>query len=145
MSGSLDDQVVAEARRWLGTPYHHQMAAKGAGCDCLGLIRGVYRAIIGVEPETPPPYSPDWGETDPAERLLSAADRHLVRCEDQAFLPGRVVVLRWRQGLSAKHAGILSDANTLIHAYDRVGVVEVAFADAWKRRVAGVFRFSKAD
>ena len=29
-------RVVAEARSWIGTPYVHQAARKGAGTDCLG-------------------------------------------------------------------------------------------------------------
>ena len=37
-------RVVAEARMWIGTPYVHQASALGAGCDCLGLVRGVWRA-----------------------------------------------------------------------------------------------------
>jgi NlpC/P60 family putative phage cell wall peptidase len=55
------EEVIAAARRFVGTPYHHQAALAGAGCDCLGLIRGVWRDLYGTEPETPPPYTPDWG------------------------------------------------------------------------------------
>ncbi|NCO16648.1 MAG: peptidase, partial [Alphaproteobacteria bacterium] len=44
-------RIVAEARRWIGTPYVHQSSARGAGTDCLGLLRGVWRALYGVEPE----------------------------------------------------------------------------------------------
>ena len=35
--------VMRSARSWLGTPYRHQGARKGVGCDCLGLVRGVWR------------------------------------------------------------------------------------------------------
>ena len=49
--------ILTEARSWIGTPYQHQASAKGAGCDCLGLVRGVWRALWGDEPEiAPPPY-----------------------------------------------------------------------------------------
>jgi len=37
--------IIAEARSWIGTPYHHQAALKGVGYDCLGFVRGVWRAI----------------------------------------------------------------------------------------------------
>ena len=43
--------IVEEARAWIGTPYRHQASLKGVGCDCLGLIRGVWRAVMGEEPE----------------------------------------------------------------------------------------------
>ena len=43
--------IVSEARAWIATPYVHQQATKGAGCDCLGLVRGVWRVVMGAEPE----------------------------------------------------------------------------------------------
>ena len=45
MSGRSD--IVDAARLWLGTPYRHQMAMRGAGTDCLGLLRGVWRDVFG--------------------------------------------------------------------------------------------------
>ena len=36
-------RALAEARRWIGTPYQHQASVLGAGCDCLGVLRGVWR------------------------------------------------------------------------------------------------------
>ncbi|HMM10451.1 MAG TPA: peptidase, partial [Paracoccus solventivorans] len=53
-------RAVEIARGWIGTPYVHQGSVKGAGADCLGLIRGVWRELYGTEPEAPPPYTPDW-------------------------------------------------------------------------------------
>jgi NlpC/P60 family putative phage cell wall peptidase len=41
--------TIAEARLWIGTPYAHQASLKGVSCDCLGLVRGVWRAIYGNE------------------------------------------------------------------------------------------------
>lgn len=55
---NLDRAVVAEAMDWIGTPYRHQASRKGVGCDCLGLVRGVWRALYGREPEAPGPYRP---------------------------------------------------------------------------------------
>ncbi len=39
--GNIASIIVAQARTWLGTPFHHQARLKGKGCDCLGLIVGV--------------------------------------------------------------------------------------------------------
>ncbi len=77
-------QIIDAARSWIGTPYVHQASAKGAGSDCLGLIRGVWREIYGAEPEAPPAYTPDWNERQwkagsGDEALLSAAARHMTR------------------------------------------------------------------
>jgi len=45
-----------------------------------------------------------------------------------------------RAGSVAKHVGILA-GETLIHAYSGHGVVESPLTPAWRRRIAGVFRF----
>ena len=133
------DAVIAAARRYVGTPYHHQAALAGAGCDCLGLIRGVWRDLYGVEPEAPPPYTPDWGETGEAEPMLDAARRHLVEVDGAAVGPGDVVLFRLKPGCPAKHAAILSAGGRMIHAQSRDRVREVTMGGWWTRRVAAGF------
>ncbi len=66
-------QIVPLARAWIGTPYLHQCSTKGAGTDCLGLLRGVWREAIGTEPEAVPAYSADWSEPSGCEDLQSSA------------------------------------------------------------------------
>ena len=105
------EAIVRCARGWLGTPYHHQASVKGAGCDCLGLIRGVWRELYGREPEAMPPYTRDWGNATGAETLIEAACRHLVALADVGeAAPGDVLVFRMRDRGVAKHAGILISA-----------------------------------
>ncbi len=133
--------IVAEARSWIGTPYRHQASLKGVGCDCLGLVRGVWRALYGDEPERAPGYSPDWAEATLRETLAEAAARHLVPVARDEMQPGDVLMFRWRAGLPAKHAAILSEDALMIHAHDGAAVTEVAFAPWWRRRLAYVFRF----
>ncbi|HVV42913.1 MAG TPA: hypothetical protein VHC94_17820 [Nitrobacter sp.] len=89
------DAIVAEARAWIGTRYRHQASLKGVGCDCLGLVRGVWRHCIGDEPETPPPYAPDWAEARGEETLAAAAFRHLVPISREALGAGDVLLFRW--------------------------------------------------
>ena len=69
------DQIVQSAREWIGTPYRHQASVRGAGADCLGLVRGVWRTLYGREPEIVPAYSYDWSEVQGKERLWAAAAR----------------------------------------------------------------------
>lgn len=133
--------IVAETRSWIGTPYRHQASLKGVGCDCLGLVRGVWRALHGDEPERMPPYSRDWAESTARETLAEAGARHLVPVAHDAMQAGDVVLFRWRSGLVAKHAAILTDDASMIHAHDGAAVAEVAFAPWWRRRLAYVFRF----
>ena len=134
--------IVAEARAWIGTPYRHQASLKGVGCDCLGLVRGVWRAVLGDEPEPVPPYAPGWAEASGTEQLAAAAARHFVRLDDaSAFRPGDVILFRWRAGLPAKHAAIVTAPATMVHAHDGASVAEVAIAPWWRRRLAYAFAF----
>ena len=133
--------IVAEARDWIGTPYRHQASLKGVGCDCLGLVRGVWRGVVGPEPERPPPYAPDWAEARGRETLAQAAGRHLIPIECDAFGPGDVLLFRWRAGMPAKHAAIVTTDNKMVHAHDGAAVAEVALAPWWRRRLAYAFQF----
>jgi len=133
--------VVRLARDWIGTPYRHQGAMRGVGCDCLGLIRGLWREIHGAEPETPGAYGRDWAERSGEERLLDAARRHFGPPVAAGMQVGDVLIFRFRADASAKHLGILSGPDRFIHAYEQAGVIESALVASWRRRVAGVFRW----
>ena len=107
------EAIVAEAASWLGTPYRHQASLKGVGCDCLGLLRGVWRAFFCDEPEAMPAYTPDWAEARGAETLAEAAARHMTAIDVKEAGAGDVLLFRWRANLPAKHAAILvSTTNT---------------------------------
>lgn len=136
----MQDLVVSEARRWLGTPYRHQASALGAGCDCLGLLRGVWLEIFGDAPDVPP-YSPDWDEVAGKDVLLAAARDLLIEQELSALDVGHVLLFRMRQGAVAKHLGIYGGQDRFIHAYSGHGVVESALSTPWRRRIAGIFAF----
>ena len=136
------EQIIAEARAWIGTPYRHQASVKGVGCDCLGLVRGVWRALLGPEPETAPPYARDWAEATGQETLAEAAARHLVPLADPAkFAPGDVLLFRYRERYAAKHAAIVTAPDLMVHAHDGAAGAEVAISPWWRRRLAYAFRF----
>jgi NlpC/P60 family putative phage cell wall peptidase len=133
--------IVAEARAWIGTPYRHQASLRGIGCDCLGLVRGVWRALVGCEPESVPPYAPDWAEATRQEALADAGHRYFLALDPAAFAPGDVLLFRWRAGLPAKHAAIVTAPALMVHAHGGAAVAEVAVAPWWRRRLAYAFRF----
>jgi NlpC/P60 family putative phage cell wall peptidase len=135
------DDIVNAAMGWLGTPYRHQASLKGVGCDCLGLVRGVWREVVGPEPETPPAYTRDWAEAGAPETLMGAAGRHLQAIEIDAVEPGDVVLFRWRAGFAAKHAGILAPGNRFIHAHEGAVVAMAPLGPWWRARIAAAFRF----
>lgn len=133
--------IVAAARGWLGTPYRHQASLRGVGCDCLGLVRGIWRECFGEEPELPPAYSPDWAEAGGGEALADAARRHMEQVAVDECAPGDLLLFRWKPHLPAKHAGIMCAPGRMIHAQDGACVAEVSLSPWWQRRMAFVFRF----
>lgn len=134
-------RIVAAARSWIGTPYHHQASLCGVGTDCLGLVRGLYRTLYGVEPEPTPAYAPDWAEATASEPLIDAACRHLVEIAPASAGPGDVLIFRWRRGSAAKHIAIITVHDRMIHAIEGAPVSEVALSNWWRRHVAAAFAF----
>lgn len=133
-------QIVAQARQWIGTPYLHQASLRGHGCDCLGLVRGVWRALYGHEPEDVPAYTADWGEASGEEHLLDAAFRHFHPQPSGVIESGDVMVFRWQARSPAKHLGIITGPQTMVHAHAGACVTEVAFG-IWGRKMVGCFSF----
>jgi NlpC/P60 family putative phage cell wall peptidase len=143
--GTRRDRIVASARTWLGTPYHHQASLRWAGCDCLGLVRGVWRDLYGNEPEPTPPYSPYWAQQGSGETLALAAARHLVPISLGSVRPGDVLLFRWRAHLPAAHCAILAEPDRILHAHDGAAVGEVAFTAWWRRHLSHAFAFPELD
>ncbi len=136
--------IVTLARAWIGTPYVHQASAKGAGTDCLGLLRGIWREVYGAEPAQIPAYSPDWSEASGREDLMCAADTWLIRKDISDAAAGDVLLFRMREGAVAKHLGIagtLGPTPSFIHAYWGHGVLESPLSQPWARKIAARYHF----
>jgi len=136
--------IVTTARGWISTPYVHQAATRGAGCDCLGLIRGVWAEVSGSALIKVPPYTPDWSEPQGDEALWRAASDRLIPKQRCDAAPGDVVLFRMRQGAVAKHVGLQAQTGeypTFIHAYQGHGVLENALSAPWQRRLVARFAF----
>ena len=132
-------QIVAAATEWVGTPYVHQASTIGQGTDCLGLVRGVWRELIGEEPAPVPPYTPDWTERG-GEPLLDAATAFLKR-QDRQPLAGDVLFFRVVQGGPAKHCGIHIGGDRFVHAYSGRAVTASWLSRWWHARLATVCSF----
>ncbi len=132
----------AIAQSWIGTPYVHQASAKGAGADCLGLVRGIWRELYGQEPVPVPAYSKDWAEPQGVEALWQAAGAHMIEKSVDDAIIGDVLLFRMRRGSIAKHMGIMT-ANApdpyFVHSYVGHGVVQSALSLPWKRRLVAAF------
>ena len=139
--GEQRERIVVLAKEWIGTPYHHQQSAKGIGCDCLGLVRGVYCAFYHLPPDPIVPYSRDWADVSGQETLLNAAKEHLIASSKASKQVGDVLIFRFRNWMVAKHVGILVSPTTMVHAIEGSAVCEVHLGAWWQRHIAGVFSF----
>jgi cell wall-associated NlpC family hydrolase len=112
------ERVIEEARSWLGTPWHHQARMRGAGVDCVMLVCEVYEA--GVIPHVEPEYYP-------IDIMMHRTDEPVLRWFDRfadevtEAIPGDVVA--WKFGYSFSHAGIVTDAQHVIHSFRQYGQV----------------------
>jgi len=112
--------VVAEARAWIGTPFHHAARIKGAGVDCLMLLAEVYERVGVAGHIVPPFYVPDWHLHRDAERYLEGLMRY-ARPIDGDPLPGDIALFRF--GRTFSHGTIVIAWPRVIHAYWHSGVI----------------------
>ena len=133
-------RAAEAARGWIGTPYGHRASLRGAGADCLGLVRGVWGALYGVEGERPPAYGQDWA-SGRDELLREALGRHLQPIDLASASAGDVLLFRMNALGVASHCGVLSGDARMIHAYAQRGVVETPLGVWWMRRRVAAFRF----
>lgn len=146
-SDNLGDRIVATARAWIGTPYCHQASCKHVGTDCLGLIRGVWREVVGPEPVSIGAYSADWAEATGRETLIDGIGAHFQSVPSNAAKPGDVLVFRMLQQGPARHLAILADRPlddaeaTMIHVYSGHTTCEAHLSFPWRRRLVGISRF----
>ena len=137
-----NEKIVDAAREWIGTPYRHQEVCKGIGCDCLGLVRGVWDDVIGDMAIKVPNYTPDWNEASGEEVLWRAAQRFLIPTNIASR--GDVLLFRIQNGSVAKHLGIQTEigpAPRFIHAYSGHHVCENHLTRPWSRRIVARFKF----
>lgn len=111
--------IIAEAKQWLGTPYHHAALIKGVGVDCGMLLIGVY-GKLGLLPEFDPrPYPHDWHLHRDTERFLNLALQYGKEVEKPQL--GDMALFKF--GRTFSHGSIIVGENEIIHAYIGQGCV----------------------
>ena len=137
---SHSQRVVSAALAWLGTPYRHQASCIGAGCDCLGLVRGVWRELYGMEVEIVPPYAQFGRDKLGASLLLDAAKKHLIT-QGKTLENGHVLLFQLHKQIPPRHCGIMINQNQLIHAQERLGVVTINLHPGWRAKIHSTYSF----
>lgn len=113
------EAVLAEARSWLRTPYHHHEHIKGAGVDCAFLLIEVYAAAGMIEWFDPGYYPQDVMLHRGDETYLAWLEKYGHEVETPQ--PGDAAV--WQFGRSYSHGAIVLAWPQIIHAYRTQGCV----------------------
>ena len=146
------ENIVSQARTWLGTKYHHQGRLKKSrkgpgGVDCIGLIIGVIDELGMQDGEGKPLSLQD--ETGyamyPARgRLVTSIEKHLYSMQKEEMQIGDVLLFRMFN--EPQHVALLTDYPTggfgIIHCNSSSGkVVEHPLSETWMRMLTHVYRF----
>lgn len=143
----MNKQVLKLAHTWVGTPYKHQAAVKGSGCDCIGLITGIWKELFGDFPEgfKMPAYTPYWAEEAEKSLMVDVGMKYLERITPMCQkMPGDVLMYRMTRRGQTKHAGIYVGNDRIIHAYSGHDVTEATIITDVGSALTYVFRFPES-
>ena len=109
------ERILAEARSWIGTPWHHAQMAKGptGGVDCGMLLIAVFSAIGIASDIDPGRYPPDWHLHREDDRMRRIVESYAKPVENPK--PGDVALYKY--GLTTSHAAIIENEEMIIHAF----------------------------
>jgi cell wall-associated NlpC family hydrolase len=111
------DWIVAEARSFRYTPFHHQGRVKGVGVDCAGLLYQVYGPVFGPFKPFPKDYPADWWAHKDDDRYLD----FILPYVEEVPKPIKGGFSMWRIGRNFAHSGIFTERGTYIHAWGVTG------------------------
>jgi cell wall-associated NlpC family hydrolase len=139
-------QLVDEARQWIGTPFVHQAYRKGIGADCIGLIAGV--ALSFAMPDAVAwaqrPDCHNYAEQPDPKMLLRLTNEFLlpVCTEYDALMPADIVLMRFES--DPMHFALVTSLTPflVVHALSRLGRVAEHHIDrAWQQRIMRIYRY----
>lgn len=135
------EQLVLEARSWLGVPFRHQGRSR-TGVDCIGFAASLLHAN-GLLPDDLS-GNPTYGKAPNTSEFIDTVERYCVwldKVED-----GCLITIAWPQAKYPSHTAII-DGKYMIHSYQNVGrVVRCGYGQPWLRmtrgraHVAGIYR-----
>ena len=138
------EDIVKKAREWIGTPWVHQASVKGVGCDCVGMVRGVYTELTGKKVGGAMDYTRSFYLFSGEERLKNEIGKYCMEVPMEEAKSGDVILISFLN-LPSHHIGILA-GTTFIHSWEDIGnVVQIPYDAAWKRLTKAVFRFPEVE
>lgn len=147
------NDIVTQARTWLGTGFVHQgrskkNATQPGGVDCIGLVVGVSGELRIYDKDGKKPLNlydrADYSRQPSGDRLVTVLDQHLMRVYNNEIAPGDILLFSIIQ--DPQHVGIVSDYFAgglgLIHCFQGTDkVVEHFLSDQWRKRIVQAYRF----
>lgn len=109
------EQIVAEARSWIGTPVRHQGQTKGVSVDCKGLAVGVPRALELPEADSVAALVCDYRPGFKGRALLAGLRDTLIRVPEAEA--GDLLAILWGREPEPRHLAFLTEPGWIIHAY----------------------------
>jgi len=141
------EQIVAQARTWLKTPFHHQGRLKHKGVDCIGLIVGVMNELELSDDTGRFLSSYDvsgYSVTPDGYSLKAALDKHFQIVPIDEICPADILLFRFNK--NPQHVAFVTDradgAIGILHCYSTSNyVVEHILDKSWRRLIVAAYRF----
>lgn len=141
------EQVVAEARTWLGTPYHRRSAIKGVGCDCATLLYAIYRNCgVIQEDEDIGAYTDDWWSHTSEENYMLRVVRHAEKIAERVGYtsdkvePGNLLLMKAANSRVYNHGAIVTAWPRIVHCIQpRVEEVSIGTDPMWSYKQIIIF------
>ena len=130
------EQIIAEARSLLGTPWAHQGRTPGVGIDCAGVVIHILK-LNGIN------YDVAGYAYEPNGELTLHADTCMTRIPKDSFQPADVVIFRIK--LLPQHVALVTDKG-ILHSFNRGAgvqsrVVETGLTDQWRSHIVAAYKF----
>jgi hypothetical protein len=137
------EDIIAEARSWVGTPWRHSQMTKGAGADCLGFLAGIAYALDYADARRAvrDPKFRAYGRMPDEAMLDEACESYLDPIEKGAARLADLLQMTPPRGIYRQHFGLVSRVDAfdkpthIIHctnAYPRM-VTEHGIGEWWAR------------
>jgi NlpC/P60 family putative phage cell wall peptidase len=111
------DEIIAEARLWLGTPFRHDAEVLGAGVDCAHLVNAVFAGKGAIQSFKFPHYHADWWKhtDDPEKHIIENFTKLFREIPEAEAKPADIVVMFI--GRAWCHCAIISGKDRAIEAW----------------------------
>jgi cell wall-associated NlpC family hydrolase len=137
------EELVAEARRWIGTRWQHQGRTLGKGVDCAGVLTQTVRAVGPVQAEVIDAIEREVSgySRDPSAVLQKMCDAYMRRIPSSEARAGDIALIRFQ--VKPQHLAIISEqcgVPYLIHSLVMARkVVEQRLDSVWRSRVVNFY------